>query len=72
MLNEVPAFGCENVFFNPFTAVYIVKQLLLQTIYALNKEIFQFLGLYLRAVSDQEQVIMVCSRLSAGVLSRLV
>ena len=28
-----------------FTAVYIVEQLVLQTIYVLNKEILQFLGL---------------------------
>ena len=32
--------------FTPFiTAVYIVEQLVLQTIYVLNKEILQFLGL---------------------------
>ena len=40
-----------------FTAVYIVERLVLQTIYVLNKEILQFLGLK-SAVYDQEQVIM--------------
>ena len=35
-----------QIFFTPFfTAVDIVEQLVLQTIYALNKEIIQFLGL---------------------------
>ena len=34
------------IFFTPFfTGVYIVERLVLQTIYVLNKEIFQFLGL---------------------------
>ena len=47
-----------HIFFTPFfTVVYIVEQLVLQTIYVLNKEILQFLGLK-SAVYDQEQVIM--------------
>ena len=38
--------------------VYIVEQLILQTIYVLNKEILQFLGQKSRAVSNWEQVMM--------------
>jgi hypothetical protein len=34
------------IFFTPFfTEVYIVEQLMLQTLYVLSKEIFPFLGL---------------------------
>ena len=40
-----------------FTAVHIVVGLILQTIYVLNKEILQFLGLK-SAVYNQERVIM--------------
>ena len=48
-MNDVP-YACHNkprlVFFPAFfTAVYIVERLVLQTIYILNKEILQFLGL---------------------------
>ena len=42
-------------FLHPFfTAVYIVERLVLQTIYVLNKEILQFLGLK-SSVYNQEQ-----------------
>ena len=44
--------------FTPFfSAVYIVERLILQTIYVLNKEILQFLGLK-SAVYNQEQLIL--------------
>ena len=40
--------------FTPFlTAVYIVERLVLQTIYVLNKEIFQFLGLKIRGFKSR-------------------
>jgi hypothetical protein len=44
------------VYFLPhfFTAVYIVERLVLQTIYVLNREILQFLGLK-TAVYNQER-----------------
>ena len=46
------------MFFTPFfTAFYIVEWLVLQTIYVLNKEILQFLGLK-SYVYNQERVIM--------------
>ena len=35
-----------------FTAVYIVERLVLQTIYVLNKEVLQFLGLKFMVYSD--------------------
>ena len=45
-------------FFTPFlTAVYNVEQLILQTIYVLNKEFLKLLGLKI-AVYNQERVIM--------------
>ena len=37
-----------------FTVVYVVEQLVLQTIYVLNKEIIQFFGL-ISKVDNQEQ-----------------
>ena len=47
-------------FFTPFlTAVYNVEQLILQTIYVLNKEFLKLLGLKI-AVYNQERVIMAC------------
>ena len=46
-----------TVFTPVFTVVYIVERLVIKTIYVLNKEILQFLGLKF-AVSDQERVIM--------------
>jgi hypothetical protein len=43
------------MFFTPFfTEVYIVEQLVLQTIYVLNKEILKFLGLK-SAISNRER-----------------
>ena len=48
-------FHCGLYAFTPFfTAVYIVERLVFQTIYVLNKEILQFLGLK-SAVYNQEQ-----------------
>ena len=44
-----------------FTAVYIVEPLVIKTIYVLNKEILQFLGLK-SAVCNSERVIMACVR----------
>ena len=52
--------------FTPFfTAVYIVEQLLLQTIYVLNKDILQ-----LRAVLNQEWVI-VLFQITVGIVKNL-
>ena len=53
------------IFYSFFAAVYIVERLILQTIYVLNKEILQFLGLKY-AVSNQERAIMACLRYTAG------
>ena len=48
------------IFSTPFfTAVYILEWLMLQTIYVINKEIRQFLGLKFAAVTNQERVITV-------------
>ena len=42
-----------SIFFTPFfTAVYIVERLLLKSIYILNKEILQFLGLNPRFILE--------------------
>ena len=46
--------GLYFFFFPIFTAVYIVVRLVLQTVYVLNKEILQFLGLK-NAVYNQER-----------------
>ena len=45
---------CLYIFYPIFTAVDIVERLVLQTIYVLNKEILQFLGL-ISAVYNQER-----------------
>ena len=55
-------FTAACIFFTPFfTSVYIVEQLVSDTIYVLKKEILQFLGLN-SAVSNQERVIMAHER----------
>ena len=50
-----------------FTAVDIVAQLILQSIHVLKKEILHFLSpkfaVYMRAVTDQERVMMACHSL---------
>ena len=59
--------------FTPFfTTVFIVKRLVLQTIYVLNKEILQFFGqkcgVYDQVVSTQERVIMARVRYILSIL----
>jgi hypothetical protein len=63
------------IFYPFFTAVYIVEWLeewsVLQTIYVLNKEILQFLGLK-SAVYNREQVIMARVRYTARTVNDVV